>query len=44
MKNNIKEVNEMEEKKHKTIPINRERFDQILINIGRKKTGGNLNE
>lgn len=32
----IEEMEE-EEKKHKVIPINPDKFDQILIRIGRKK-------
>lgn len=31
-----KRLMEEEEKKHKAIPIKRERFEQILIKIGRK--------
>lgn len=42
VKNNFKEVNEMdEEKERKTIPIDPNRFDLIKKRIGRKKLDNN---
>jgi hypothetical protein len=36
-----KKIREEEEKEHKVIPINPDKFDEILIKIGRKKQNPN---